>query len=859
MVSRMADEDDFQFGSTHGTGSSEVAASEADLESELNYNRQRSEGLAASADSGRLCVVCDEERCSKKSKYCNTHRRAFDCIQRQCLKGHTKEHPTKEGNEFLQVFGDSKAAGDDTTAARVLMDFVRMFPEGQSKSTKKRGPIDISQYVHTQGVKKFCGDRARRPKLDYEAFICRTRTCRNWSAQKSDIEWNKMKSNDQIERDNLGPPDAPLRLFIPSWMVAEDGVDDGVQRFEQKSLHSMSKAAKMTEEDKQAILGEVALGFSRLHAPDSGASSVGHASVEAPLHTGAITGAAAVGSVATLVSAAAAGMRESGGGTVRPDSSPAKPGQLGPGQPAAQTRNRSGADIARLRNTTNLTVTREFNDMKRKLEVAILDATGIMSRDRASSEELFFKTVDERVKLAKGFLGVQLTTDQGAPSGQHAAATKCELVPMEIVSPLCPGEGTPAVATGADKVKAHSLLVQDILSSIPLKPIECPDQLESATCIAEYISMIPTMCLEADVEQVAKRWEKTKVLVQQLLNALKAASRDLRAAIDRRAKQEAREVQKAAAELGAKAKKEAEKLAQAAKNMLSGGKDSRIFCIKWEESGHLAIPSFNDEAEMQESFSKHGVGVLSKPFIVLESGGLNNALAAGKKFAETCDKWQKKFPTAPQSKGPEKRTAAPLTSALGSEELDGVWEKFVPKEFQIIHGQPSLKALMEKPWLVGYMPGLVLTAFEADFMGTIRLQMSGSMRVLAFAADGAARVAKSREVAGLLDVVALFQETTVASLPEKGLSVMYGMVSPGNVLVVPPGFIVCATTADSQAASFVRQSFLCKGGACVENLTAIAGRVGGALVGETLNLKSTLEIVEKESAAVGSLQPVAAV
>ena len=43
------------------------------------------------------------------------------------------------------------------------------------------------------------------------------------------------------------------------------------------------------------------------------------------------------------------------------------------------------------------------------------------------------------------------------------------------------------------------------------------------------------------------------------------------------------------------------------------------------------------------------------------------------------------------------------------------------------------------------------------------------------------------------------------------------------------------------------------------NLTAIAGRVGGALVGETLNLKSTLEIVEKESAAVGSLQPVAAV
>ena len=177
------------------------------------------------------------------------------------------------------------------------------------------------------------------------------------------------------------------------------------------------------------------------------------------------------------------------------------------------------------------------------------------------------------------------------------------------------------------------------------------------------------------------------------------------------------------------------------------------------------------------------------------------------------------------------------------------------------HGQPSLKALMEKPWLVGYMPvpELVLTAFEADFMGSIRLQMSGSMRVLAFAADGAARVAKSREVAGLLDVVAPFQETTVASLPEKGLSVMYGMVSPGNVLVVPPGFIVCATTADSQAASFVRQTFLCKGGACVENLTAIAGRVGGALVGETLNLKSTLEIVEKESAAVGSLQPVAAV
>ena len=299
--------------------------------------QRQSHGAAPPQQVQKQCGAC-EDPAKGKHNYCGRHRRALECLTRIAFKHVPVKKRQKKGKSsrkqkktaaqkkrrqkrraagaavssstesstspsvpdtaesaaFKQIFGYKRVPGDDCLAAKVLCDFVMNFPDfaddgdaGKGRhSTKKRGFVELSSYVHSQGTRQEAREITRRPKLDLEAFCTVMRNKRSWPRERCVNEWNDMKNDSEanVPRDMKGPKDAPLRLALYSWMMAEDAIEQVTTNFEEKQLQTSSKPSKMDDETKDKIRGEFKRGFSKLDLADAGLA-------KQSLGLGALTGA----------------------------------------------------------------------------------------------------------------------------------------------------------------------------------------------------------------------------------------------------------------------------------------------------------------------------------------------------------------------------------------------------------------------------------------------------------------------------------------------------------------------------------------------------------------------------------------
>ena len=103
--------------------------------------------------SSKTCVVCRDES-KGSSRFCGTHKRAYECIYREA---HTTTGVASGAkSHFESIFGTEderrrNAPPDETMMIKVLTDFVASFPEGAGKSRQKRGHVNWSRYTHERG------------------------------------------------------------------------------------------------------------------------------------------------------------------------------------------------------------------------------------------------------------------------------------------------------------------------------------------------------------------------------------------------------------------------------------------------------------------------------------------------------------------------------------------------------------------------------------------------------------------------------------------------------------------------------------------------------------------------------------
>ena len=152
--------------------------------------------------------------------------------------------------------------------------FVYQFIENPNgKETKgigePRGQVKLTQFVDIRGHRKSAECHEVRRKMDIEAFTVHMHNCRRWPKDKSEDIFNAYKDDKEhmsVDEnfDFNGPKESPLRIRFPSWMTCSDYDDDVTVKYQDRSVHSLSKAEILPDTHRSNMLGELDLGFQPL-------------------------------------------------------------------------------------------------------------------------------------------------------------------------------------------------------------------------------------------------------------------------------------------------------------------------------------------------------------------------------------------------------------------------------------------------------------------------------------------------------------------------------------------------------------------------------------------------------------------
>ena len=188
-----------------------------------------------------------------------------------------KKHQKPEEEElnpeqiaFNNIFGSKGDPGNLEVASTVLEEFVEMFPEAASsgKATARRGDIKLTKYVDSQGSRKSTAAVNRAPLWDKGLFEGKMGTIRpKWSPERVEREWNLISASAlPADRGNNGPPEAPLQLRIPPWMIGEEWGEEKQENFQEKRLDTSTKKAAWSHEDAAKALQDCNKGFGNLES-----------------------------------------------------------------------------------------------------------------------------------------------------------------------------------------------------------------------------------------------------------------------------------------------------------------------------------------------------------------------------------------------------------------------------------------------------------------------------------------------------------------------------------------------------------------------------------------------------------------
>jgi hypothetical protein len=177
--------------------STDVASFDFAVPTDTSFDKQVSEfagsEVASSAGGDKACVICSEP---SKGKYCTRHKRCYECIYRDAMTGESEKNGDKDN--FEKIFGNAlerkrSSVPQPTMANEMVYDFGVLYPDGKVNANKhkKRGKVDYTKYIHSEGFKAEKTDNRTVCKLDFEAFHNKMKGLRGWSFEKSRSYWQE--------------------------------------------------------------------------------------------------------------------------------------------------------------------------------------------------------------------------------------------------------------------------------------------------------------------------------------------------------------------------------------------------------------------------------------------------------------------------------------------------------------------------------------------------------------------------------------------------------------------------------------------------------------------------------------------
>ena len=169
---------------------------------------------------------------------------------------------------FLAIFGTRNQPGNEQLANQVLLDYCLEFPEAEENNRKKRGNIQLTNYVTQRGFRRTKKNTRKRRKMDYEAFCGEMNKLCGWSTERSHAEW-KVLDIEANYADDTGYGAFKRRIRVPASLLCLDESESGDEQYEDRSVATRGQYVKnASEKQKVELLGEMSKGFSELQVPN---------------------------------------------------------------------------------------------------------------------------------------------------------------------------------------------------------------------------------------------------------------------------------------------------------------------------------------------------------------------------------------------------------------------------------------------------------------------------------------------------------------------------------------------------------------------------------------------------------------
>jgi hypothetical protein len=269
-----------------------------------------------------------------------------------------------------------------------------------------------------------------------------------------------------------------------------------------------------------------------------------------------------------------------------------------------------------------------------------------------------------------------------------------------------------------------------------------------------------------------------------------------------------------------------------ARKRIAHTKQSLSFTLEWAQAGHAAVKVFGTMEEFQTmaraNVDKDKGCRHAAPFIIKTVGDKLSHLGAttmkpfGASSAEHCVEKRK-----------DQCSSLLTADKHGIDALNGIFDVLLPKELMVEGCLPSTRAHMLKTTAFARMPSFTGCEWEPHFLGSVRWHFEGHCAYLLFSATDLEKGLKQlnktekspshesmRTWADNLDRESLTVEQLKAFL-DAGVNVHHAKVEPGEILLVPPGWLTACTVLKQSACTGISRMFLSQGEAALQAFSSL--------------------------------------
>ncbi|CAK0856521.1 unnamed protein product [Prorocentrum cordatum] len=706
---------DLSGGGCCGTGVAAAAAAQASEQSLLDQ--------LGFFDDPNVCIVCGEPR-YMRHRFCKPHKSLAESLrvdaERQDL-----DKTKATGTKTTECSDAHKEAMADPARCVMKMKMAEEANPSASKG-KKRIKFDHMDHAHSFRKQNVAEDFNLLKKVDFIEFSTTMERKRRWTPARSLQEWDKLKDDPSIGRDNLGQEKGfELRLHLKKG----DYVKVGTASIEEKSLTNTSKKMKSASADELSQMrAELSMGMQTFggdfHSVGASSSSANSSSP-------------------------AASMEGAGGG-----------GTPNGKQPPP-------LDMALRANTSSKIAREQDLEIVKLCEAALKGQEAIERKDVSMADDkAHFDIVQQRLNmLLLVLLLVHREPNKELPEGKvawcHQRILSQEKLMKLFVTSIVADSPANDVVDVEKEVNIEQNKIISMLEGSAYVPIENPQSLKNVGVIAMLAHQVTTMESTATVKSALSNWVETKLAWKQLAKALNKSITDLNGNIKRRF--------------------DAQKTEQKARVRIN----TDIFKLKVEAD--MVAPVHRSDAEFLDGAPQVDY---TKPFVVVSAAVQNFAEGKlAQPMLQRFLAQYKGVPQFKDPTG-EGRIFAPVSAATVAQAMKSLIHTFVPKENHpnIEPTVVDMKKLTW-PWLWGMREDLVHSSPESHGLGSIRIVLGGGVSIMCLIGDAATGLSLGINVENALleSNILRFSCMSQEDLTKMKGQVFYMSAPTHSVVYLPPG------------------------------------------------------------------------